>query len=112
MNKPLLTTGQWKCLLVVIFLYAASLNVWSKFYWERVAIPGVAGTLPVSVSSPDRNYRLPILTLDPRSALALAGAKPGDSLVFDRAGDVQRAMAAGETIGVTWYTKDQPHHVT
>src|SRR4051794_16712152 len=103
MNKPLLTTGQWKCLLMVIFLYAASLNLCSMFYWERGMMPGVAGTLPVTVGTPDRNYRLPILTLDPGSTLALAGAKAGDSLVFDRAGDVERNMATGEPVGVTWY---------
>jgi hypothetical protein len=111
MNKSLLSVNQWKCLLVALCLYCAGINLWAVVNWERFTTPGVAGTLHVTLGVPDPDYRLPILTLDPRSPLAQAGAKPGDTLVFDHAGDVKREMAAGEAIGATWYAANQARHV-
>ena len=110
MKKPLLSVSQWKCLLIALTLYSIGLNLWSGLHWERFTVPGVAGTLAVDLGGPDRDYRLPILQLEPRSPLALAGARPGDTLVFDNAGDVWRSMAVDEAIGVTWYAAGQPHH--
>jgi hypothetical protein len=111
MNKPFLSVGQWKCLLVALTVYSAGLNLWSALHWERFAVPDKVGVLPFDVGTPDRDYRLPILKLDPRSALAQAGAKLGDTLVFDHAGDIRRGFATAEAVGVTWYAGGQPHHV-
>jgi hypothetical protein len=111
MNKPLLSVGQWKCLLVVLALYSGGLNLWAAFNWERFVVPDKVGVLPFDVGVPDRDYRLPILMLDPRSAFAQAGAKLGDTLVFDHAGDIRRGFAISEAVGATWYAGGQPHHV-
>ena len=110
MNRLLLSVSQWKCLLLAMLLCCAGLNLWVDFHWGGAAVPGVAGLLPVSLGDPDRDYRLPILRLAAGSSLLQAGARPGDTLVFDRAGDIRRNMAVGEAIGVTWYGAGQARH--
>ena len=112
MNKPLLSVSQWKALLLAFCLCSAGLNLWSNVYWQRFFLLGMSGTLPMELGALDRDYHYPIRTLAPQSELARAGAKPGDTLVFDRPGDASRAMATGEAIGVVWYSSGQPHHAT
>jgi GAF domain-containing protein len=112
MKPEFLSVGRWRCLLLVIVLCCTGLNIYGAFQWERFVVPGKIGTLPFDVGAPDEKYRLPILRLDPDNELTHAGAKVGDTIVFDHFGDIRRGKEAGEVVGLTWFTEEAARHVT
>jgi hypothetical protein len=112
MNKPFLSVVQWKSLFFAIVIFCAGLNVLAAFQWQRSAVAGKIGALPFVIGGPDQNYQRPILGLEPNNALAMAGAKIGDTITFDRFGDSRRVMEAGELVGLTWFSPQGGRHLT
>jgi len=110
-RKQLLSVTQWKIVLVTLGLIVLAVDIWGSTNWERVALPAKAGTLAVTLGSPDRDYRHPILGIDDGSPLLQAGAKPGDLLQFDRLGDSLRYLDTGETIGLSLYAGTTSRHL-
>lgn len=110
-NSNFLSVIQWKTLLVLLALSCFTLDIWAGVYWERALSPAMAGDLLAELGPADRDYRTPIVKLQPASPLALAGAKVGDRLTFDRAGDRSRQLGTDESIGMTLYSAQAERHI-
>ncbi|MBC3872982.1 ATP-binding protein [Undibacterium flavidum] len=103
MTKALLSNLQFKILMLSLVVIFGVLDFWASSYWQRSAAPQVAAELGVTFGTPDKNYRLPIEKLSAASPLLLAGAKPGDLIVFDRLGDQSRLLVVDDRVGVRWF---------
>ncbi len=103
MKAVLLSNTQFKTLMLSLVLIFGVLNIWASTHWERAAAPAVAAELGVVFGAPDKDYRLPIDKLHPKSPLTLAGAQPGDHVVFENAGDDGRLLARQDKIALRLY---------
>ncbi|MBJ7313036.1 hypothetical protein ACFOLJ_29875 [Rugamonas sp. CCM 8940] len=110
-NKNFLSIVQWKTLLVLLALSCFTLEIWAGLYWERAMSPAMAGDLLAELGPSDRDYRNPIIKLQAASPLAQAGAKVGDRLVFEHAGDRSRQLGTDETIAMTLYSAQGSRHI-
>jgi hypothetical protein len=100
LENRLLSTAQWKFLLVALALFLFGMVIWPLTYWQRFLIPTQAGTLAVELAPPDHDYRQLILGIAPNSPLAAAGAQPGDQLSYLRQSDGIRRKGTDELIPV------------
>lgn len=96
--------ASWKLLLLVVAMLVGGQHLWALFYLERIESPELAGTLDTRWGAPDADYRLPIAALSPASPLALAGARVGDRVAFERYGDTWRRLGTDEELHVTLYS--------
>jgi hypothetical protein len=104
MTHPTPLHASWKLLLLVVALLVGGQHLWALFYLERSASPELAGTLGAGWAPPDADYRLPIMALSPTSPLALAGARVGDRVAFERYGDTWRKLGTDEELRLTLYS--------
>lgn len=111
MTKALLSNLQFKILMLSLVVIFGALDFWASSFWQRSAAPHVAAELGAVFGAPDEYYRLPIEKLNPESPLTLAGAKPGDHLVFDRLGDQTRLLATDDRIGVRWFSANTANKI-
>lgn len=98
------------CLLVYAFI-ALALDGWAIARWERRVLPDVAGTLGVQLALLDAHYRYPIRALSPDSPLIAAGARIGDTIVFDTPSDRSRFLAKTDQIGLTLFRDGTGRHL-
>ena len=106
-------TRLWRWSLLAVVALFALLDLWAYSNWQRALDPAVAGTLGVTHDAPDAGNRLPITSLEPGSPLVAAGARVGDSLVYDHVGSQpgRRPLGTDESIGLTLYGEGPARHL-
>lgn len=111
MTRFRLSTLMWRWLVCSLALFSAILlAIEFSHAVKPLLIDGEHGSLGVVLvdqmganNHGQGTHRLRIESLAPGSALLAAGARPGDSLRFDRYVDRWRKFAPGEAVGLTLY---------
>lgn len=109
MTKALLSHLQFKILMLILLVTFGAFDLWATSEWRRSAAPEVAAELGAVFGPRDREFRLPIEQLKEESPLLKAGAKLGDSVVFDRVGDESRFLSVDDDVGLHLFQADSPN---
>jgi hypothetical protein len=110
-HRFVISSKTWlACVLAYAFI-ALALDAWAISRWERHTQPEVAGSLGVKISWLDAHYRFPISELTADSPLAAAGARIGDTIVFDKPTDRSRWLVKTDQVGLTLYRDGAGRHM-
>jgi hypothetical protein len=94
---------KWKFLMSCLIMTFLVLDLLSLANWRTAMTPGHAGSLAASFG-PAAHGRRVILAMEARSPLAMAGARIGDGVSFDRGSDAYRLLDKDETVALTLFT--------
>jgi hypothetical protein len=112
MRIPTVSVRQWKTALCLGVLFFGLLCGLALANWQRVLVPGVAGTLGVNTDDAPDGW-VPGSAVEAGSPLKALGVKAGDRLHFDDPADLWRnVFAVGEPIGMVIDDGRARRHVT
>ena len=106
-TRTILTTQQWRALLLTLALGCAVYLGFAAAGLDRAYVPGVAGTLGAGLEVQDSAGRNRVKKLEPGSPLALAGARVGDHVLLDHQSDRWHFLRTDEMVGATLIQGDR-----